>query len=144
MAALLKKILKKMNKSNIIIAVLIAIIAAGAYKFIIKGNIVVDHSDDRIAIGVKNGERNFILSEMRALLSKIQRLITFLSNDDMEGFTQLAKELKDESRGEEQQALIGKMPIAFKQMSFKIHGDFKQLYEDAVEKNDKEHSLMRS
>ena len=131
------------NKSNIVIAVLLAIIAVGSYKFIIKGNIVVNNTDDRIAIGVKEGERNFILGEMRALLSKIQRLLGFLANDDMEGFTKLAKFLSEESSGEIQQAMIGKMPIAFKQMSFKIHADFKQLYEDAVSKQDKAHSFKQ-
>lgn len=143
MAAQATKVLKMMNKSAIIIAILIAIIAAGGYKFIIKGNIVVNHSDDRIAIGVKNSERNFILAEMRALLSKVQGLVSLLANNDMDGFIQLTKQLKDESSGETQQALIGKMPIAFKQMSFKIHGDFKQLYDDAVAKNDKDHSLKQ-
>lgn len=134
-----------MNKSNIIIAILLVIIAAGGYKFIIKGNIVesANKTDTRIAIGLTEGERNFVLGEMRALLGKIQRLTSFIANDDMDGFIKQAKELKNESSGETQQALIGKMPIAFKQMSFKIHGDFKQLYEDAVSKKDKQHSLKQ-
>jgi len=134
-----------MNKSNIIIAILLVIIAAGGYKFIIKGNIVesANKTDTRIAIGLTEGERNFVLGEMRALLGKIQRLTSFIANDDMDGFIKQAKELKDESSGETQQALIGKMPIAFKQMSFKIHGDFKQLYEDAVSQKDKQHSLKQ-
>jgi len=144
MDALLKKA-KRMNKSNIIIAILLVIIAAGGYKFIIKGNIVesANKTDTRIAIGLTEGERNFVLGEMRALLGKIQRLTSFIANDDMDGFIKQAKELKDESSGETQQALIGKMPIAFKQMSFKIHGDFKQLYEDAVSQKDKQHSLKQ-
>lgn len=141
----LLKMAKRMNKSNIIIAILLVIIAAGGYKFIIKGNIVesANKTDTRIAIGLTEGERNFVLGEMRALLGKIQRLTSFIANDDMDGFIKQAKELKNESSGETQQALIGKMPIAFKQMSFKIHGDFKQLYEDAVSKKDKQHSLKQ-
>lgn len=142
MAAQHQKVIK-MNKSNITIVLLLAIILAGAYKFIIKGNVVVDVSDERTTIALKEGERNFILGEMRALLGKIQRLVTLLAHDDMAAFTKLSKQLKDESGGEIQQSLIGKMPIAFKQMSRKIHADFNKLYEDAVEKNDKEHSLKQ-
>jgi len=131
-----------MNKSSITIVVLLLIIAAGAFKFIIQGN-VVEGVDERVAIGLERGERNFILGEMRGLLGNMQRLIAALSNDDMATFTQLAKELKEESGGEKQQALIRKMPIAFKQMSYKIHTDFGQLYDDAVAKNDKSHSLKQ-
>jgi len=131
-----------MNKSNIIIAILLLIIAAGGYKFIIQGN-VVKSSDERVAVGLERGERNFILGEMRALLSKVQQLITHLSNNDMDKFAQLAKVLSEDSSGDTQQALIRKMPIAFKQMSYKIHSDFKQLYNDAVEKRDRDYSLKQ-
>lgn len=128
---------------NIIIVVLLLIIAAGAYKFIIKGNVVVNDAEQRTSILLEAGEKNFILGEMRALLSKVQRLIGFLANDDMQDFTALAKVLKEESAGEKQQALISKMPLAFKLMSNKIHSDFGQLYDDAVTKNDKQHSLKQ-
>lgn len=57
-----------------IVAVLTIIIAAGAYKFIIKGS-VIESTDSRITIELKSGERHFILGEMRGLLSKIQQLI---------------------------------------------------------------------
>ncbi|RLA01339.1 MAG: hypothetical protein DRQ47_08200 [Gammaproteobacteria bacterium] len=125
-----------------IVAVLIIIIAAGAYKFIIKGS-VIESTDSRITIELESGERHFILGEMRGLLSKIQQLIAALATDDMDTFIQVAKVLKDESRGEIQQSLIGQMPIGFKKMSYKIHSDFTQLYDDALAKQDTAYSLQQ-
>ncbi len=125
-----------MNKVYpIIIGVLLLIILAGVYKFIIRGN-VIESSDSRVVIVLKSGDRNFILGEMRGLLAKIQQLFNALSNDDMETFTKVAKTLKEDSNGDRQQSLIGKMPIAFKQLSYKIHSDFGRLYDDAKEKKD--------
>jgi DNA primase catalytic subunit len=125
-----------------IVAVLILIIAAGAYKFIIKGS-VIESADSRITIELEPGERHFILGEMRGLLSKIQQLLAALATDDMDTFIQVAKVLKDESRGETQQSLIGKTPIGFKKMSYKIHSDFSQLYDDGLARQDPEHSLQQ-
>ena len=117
-----------------IIAVLLLIIAAGAYKFIIKGS-VIEGRDSRITIELKAPERDFILGEMRGLLSKIQRLIAALAKDDMDTVIDIAEVLKNDSRGETQQSLLGKMPLNFKKMSYKIHSDFSQLYEDALAKD---------
>lgn len=131
-----------MRKYQLIIVALLLVIAGGVYKFVIKGN-VAQGEDKRVAIVLDAGERNFILGEMRALLAKMQQLIAAVSNNDMDRFTEIAKMLKEESQGETQQSLIGKMPIAFKLMSREIHASFDQLHADAVDKRDREHSLKQ-
>jgi len=116
-----------------IIAVLLLIIVGGAYKFIIKGN-VIEGRDSRITIELKAAERDFVLGEMRGLLSKVQGLLAAEADDDMDKFIQIAKVLKDDSKGDTQQSLLGKMPIGFKKMSYQIHSDFTQLYDNALAK----------
>lgn len=61
----------------------------------------------------------------------------------MDEFTKIAKILSEESRGEAQQKLIAKIPLDFNKMSMKIHSDFDQLYQDAIEEKDREHSLKQ-
>lgn len=53
-------------------------IAVLLFKFIIKGP-GVEAEDGRVAIVLEKGERNFILNEMRALLSNQQKIIEHLA-----------------------------------------------------------------
>jgi len=129
-----------MKSYPIIIGLLLLIILAGAYKFIIKGN-VIESTDSRVVILLKPGDRNFILGEMRGLLAKMQQLISAISNNDIQTFSKVSKTLKNDSNGEKQQSLLGKMPIAFKRLSYKIHSDFNQLYADVSAQKDNKYLL---
>lgn len=132
-----------MNKlSGVIITLLLLVIAAGAYKFIIKGSII-EGKDGRVVILLDAGERNYILKEMRSLLGHMQQLITAISNNDMNEVTKIAQTLVDDSSGATPSQIIAKMPIAFKKISFNIHGDFKDLLEMTKNNKDSKEALKQ-
>ncbi len=132
-----------MNKlSGIIIAILLLVIVGGAYKFIIKGS-TVEGKDGRVVILLDSEERNYILKEMRGLLGHMQQLITAISNDDMSEVTKIAEVLVNDSSGKTPARIIAKMPIAFKEISYNIHNDFKDLLEMTKNNKDPKEALKQ-
>ena len=72
-----------MNKKCLIsTTILILIIAAGFYKFIIEGS-TIESTDGRAEILLTDSERNLVLTEMRAFLSSVQQINQGLANEDM-------------------------------------------------------------
>ncbi len=130
------------KKCGAIIIILLLVIMGGLYKFLIKGS-TLEGSDGRVVILLDAKERNYILKEMRGLLGHMQQLITAISNDNMDEVIKISTTLVEDSSGSTPTRIIAKMPLAFKQLSLSIHGDFKTLQENAIKNRDGKEALAQ-
>lgn len=116
-----------MKKISLLLnAVLIAAIAFGAYKFIIEGS-VEEANDGRTAILLTNGERDFVLGEMRGFLEAVQGIVAATGEADFTTVSGLATAVGSAAIGGETAALMGKLPIEFKTLGMATHGLFDDL-----------------
>ena len=130
-----------MNKKCIATTViLLSIITAGFYKFIVQGS-TSESSDGRITILLNDNERNLVLAEMRAFLVSIQQINQGLSEDDMERVAMAARTSGNAVQGSMPGSLVGKLPIEFKKLGRDTHTKFDQLAMDAEDMEDISHTM---
>jgi len=125
-----------------IIAILLLVIGAGFYKFMIQGS-VTESSDGRLAIHMNAGERELVLSEMRSFLATVQSIVTGLTNDDMKQVAESARKVGMAAQGDVPGTLVAKLPIKFKKLGFDTHTKFDQLAMDASDMGDKDNVLIQ-
>lgn len=123
-------------------AVLIVVIVAMGYKFIIVGS-VVPATDGRQAIVLAPGERDLVLSEMRMFLSSIQKITEAVSKDEMEIAAKYAREVGLAAQQAVPGSLMGKLPLAFKKLGFDTHSKFDALALDAESLGDSQHTMQQ-
>jgi len=125
-----------------IIAILLIVIAVGAYKFMIAGS-GVKSTDGRIALKLNPGERDLVLMEMRGFLISVQQIVKGASGNDMKLVAEYARKSGRAAQGDVPASLIGKLPIEFKKLGFDTHSKFDQLALDAGELGDPKHALSQ-
>ena len=113
-----------------IIAGLLLVIAAMAYKFIIAGS-TITAADGRPAIILEPGERVLILREMREFVAGLQRIDDALSRDDMQGVAKASRALGASKTNEVPTAMMGRLPLEFKALALSVHSDFDTIAMDA-------------
>ena len=113
-----------------VIVVLLLIIAAMAYKFIVAGS-TEKTEDGRVAILLEPGERALILREMRAFVAGLQLMSDALSRDDMKGVAKVARGMGAARAHDVPLAMMGKLPLEFKTLAFSVHGGFDTIAIDA-------------
>ena len=113
-----------------IIASLLLVIAAMAYKFIIAGSTKAT-ADGRPAIILEPGERALILREMREFVAGLQRIDDALSRGDMQGVAKASRALGASKTHDAPAALMGKLPLEFKALALGVHSDFDTIAMDA-------------
>jgi len=132
-----------MNKlSTAIIALLLLVIAAGAYKFTSPTDII-QSTDGRTAIPLKAEERDLVLAEMRGFLQTVQQINTGISKDDMKMVAEAAKKMGAAAKNEVPSTLAAKLPMDFKKLAFDTHKKFDQLALDAKDLEDGMQSLSQ-
>ena len=130
-----------MNKKCLAtIIILISIITAGFYKFIVQGS-TSESTDGRITILLNDNERNLVLAEMRAFLASVQQINQGLSEDDMERVAMSARTSGIAAQGSMPGSLVGKLPIEFKKLGRDTHTRFDQLAMDAEDIEDSNHTM---
>lgn len=122
------------------VAVLAAIIAGLAYKFIVAGS-TEKSADGRTAIVLAPAERDLVLAEMRGFVAALQQISAALAKDDMQAVAKAARGIGMAMSHEVPPALIGKLPLEFKQLGFATHADFDQIAQDATDLGDPRHTL---
>jgi len=125
-----------------VIALLLLVIAGGVYKFIFQGS-ASEGTDGRMAIHLTSGERDLVLTEMRAFLESVQQVTKGISADDMKLVAESARKSGKAAQGAVPGTLVGKLPLAFKKLGFDTHGKFDQLALDAEEFGDSGHALSQ-
>jgi hypothetical protein len=113
-----------------IIAVLILVVAAMAYMFIIAGS-TTTAADGRPAIMLEPGERALVLREMRDFVAGLQRIDDALSRGDMQGVAKASRALGASKTHDVPTAMMGKLPLEFKTLALSVHSDFDTIAMDA-------------
>ena len=123
-----------------LIAVLLLVIAAMAYKFIVAGS-VERAPDGRLAIMLEPGERAFVLAEMRGFVAGLQQITAALARDDTKAVAAAARQMGMNAAHAAPAAMVGKLPLEFKTLGFGVHREFDSIAIDAETLGDTQHTL---
>lgn len=121
-------------------AILLAVIAAGFYKFILQGS-TTESTDGRIEILLTDSERNLVLTEMREFLSSVQQINQGLAENNMDFVAKHARKSGKAAQAGMPGTLVGKLPLQFKKLGGDTHAKFDQLAMDADDLGDRDHVL---
>jgi cytochrome c556 len=124
----------------IISLILLLVVGAMTYKFIIAGS-TVTASDGRQALLLEPAERDLVLGEMRAFLASVQAITQGLSEEDMATVVTAARQVGANAQQAVPGSLVGKLPLSFKQLGFDTHRKFDLLALDAEQLGDPSHTL---
>jgi len=132
---------KFMNKKCLIItAILVSIILAGFYKFILQST-TTESTDGRTTILLNETERNFVLTEMRVFLNSVQKINQGISENNMELVAEYARKSGKAAQLGTPETLVEKLPLQFKKLGGDTHAKFDQLAMDADDLGDRDHAL---
>ena len=126
----------------IVVAVLVLLLAAVTYKFVIQGQ-VTDSADGRTAILLEGNERDLVLFEMRVFLESVQLITSGISENDMTRVANAARQSGSNAQMAVPGSLVGKLPLAFKKLGFDTHVRFDELALDAEQLGDRDHALAQ-
>jgi hypothetical protein len=124
------------------VAVLLLIIAAMAYAFIVAGS-TQRAEDGRIAVMLEPAERTLVLAEMREFVAGVQKIADALSRDDMNGVATAARAMGTAKMHDAPVAMMGKLPLGFKTLAFGVHRGFDAMATDAQGIGMPKHSLAQ-
>jgi mono/diheme cytochrome c family protein len=105
------------------------------YQFVIRGS-VAPSPDGRTAIVLSEAERDLVLSEMRSFLVAVQGIVSATASDDFERVAEHARSVGMAAQTGVPAKLIGKLPLAFKELGFATHDGFDRLALDAQQVRD--------
>lgn len=125
-----------------LIIVLLLVIAAMAYKFIVVGSVEAA-PDGRTAIVLEPGERDFVLREMRGFVAGLQQLTAALARGDMNAAASAASGMGLHAAHGAPAAMVAKLPLAFKTLGFGVHREFDAIAQDAESLRDPKHTLTQ-
>ncbi len=114
---------------------LVLVIAGGVYKFGFLGS-TLPAGDGRLAIQLNSGERNLVLSEMRSFLEAVQVITEGMTEEDMDKVASAARKVGLSAQQGVPVSLMGKLPMAFKQLGMDTHRKFDQIAMDAEQLGD--------
>jgi hypothetical protein len=123
-----------------IIAVLLIVIAAMAYKFIVAGS-TGKTEDGRVTILLDPGERALMLREMRDFVAGLQAMSDGLARDDMHAVAEAARRMGTARTHDVPAAMMGKLPLGFKSVALGVHRDFDRIGADAAAGGGPRHTL---
>ena len=113
-----------------IIALLLLVLAAMVYKFIVLGS-TGGTTDGRTVVLITPAERTFVLTEMRGLLAGVQGMSEALAGDDVARVARIARSLGMQADTGAPPGLMGKLPLEFKTLGLSVHTDFDRLADKA-------------
>ena len=113
-----------------IIAVLLLLVVAMAYKFIVVGS-TEKTEDGRVAIILEPGERALMLREMREFVVGLQLISDALSRDDMRDVAKAARTMGAGRTHDVPITMMSKLPIEFKIRALGVHSEFDTMAMDA-------------
>ena len=126
----------------VIIAVLVLVIAAMVYKFLIAGS-TEKGEDGRVAVLLEPGERAFMLHEMRDFVAGLQQVSDGLARDDMDAVAKAARAVGTAKAHDVPVAMLGKLPIEFKKLALSTHREFDTIAADAEGVRTPKHTLQQ-
>ena len=115
-----------------IIALLVLVIAAMAWKFIVAGS-TLPAADGRIVVALAPGERALLLREMRGFVSGLQRISDALARNDMATVATASRAMGTAAAHDVPLEMLGKLPLGFKKLAVGVHGGFDAVAADAAQ-----------
>ena len=118
-----------MKKLPWLIAI-ISILFNGAmiYLFFIKGNTTTS-DDNRIPVVLTEYQKDFALSEMRGFLESIQQINQGIIDNNPDMIIEAATKSGGSVIEHAPKGMVGRLPLAFKQLGFGVHDKFDLLAE---------------
>lgn len=116
----------KFRMSLAIIALLVVVLVALIYKFVVAGS-TLPAQDGRVVVVLTPGERALMLREMRGFVSGLQRITGGLARGDMHEVSVDARSMGTVAAKDVPAAMLGKLPLEFKRLAFGVHGGFDDL-----------------
>lgn len=113
-----------------IVAALLLVIAAMAWRFIVAGSIA-PAEDGRTAILLDPGERALVLREMRGFVAGVERISDALARQDMKAVADAARGMGMERAHDAPASLMGKLPLEFKRLALGTHRAFDAIAAEA-------------
>lgn len=111
-------------KTLSILAIVLWLAGAGFVGFrMIRGN-VSGVEDGRVVIQIKPEERDFVLTEMRMLLSSIQGISSGLAEQNTDRIIEAAQMSGMKMAADVNPALMMKLPMDFKTKGMEVHSEF--------------------
>ncbi|HPP82145.1 MAG TPA: hypothetical protein PLZ50_01110 [Rubrivivax sp.] len=126
----------------VIIVVLLLVIAAMAFKFVVVGS-VEQGADGRTVVLLAPGERDFVLREMRGFVAGVQQATAALATDDMTAVAAAARKMGMGAAHDAPAAIVAKLPLEFKTLAFGVHRGFDTIALDAESLRDPKHTLTQ-
>lgn len=116
----------KTNKLALVALLLwVATVAVFAW-FFIRGNTTAG-SDGRAAVVLQPAERDFVMKEMRGLLTATQEIMAAGSQGDIQRIVKAARSAGMAGTAEVNPTLMTKLPIEFKKLGMSLHGDMDEI-----------------
>lgn len=84
-------------------------------------------SDGRTAVILQPAERDFVLNEMRRLLSATQGILEGANQGDVQRIIKVARSAGMAGAADASPLLITKLPIEFKQLAMSMHRDMDEI-----------------
>ena len=112
----------KSNKLALFSLLLWGITVAVFAWFFIRGN-TVGGTDGRAAVELQTSERDFVLSEMRGLLSATKDILEGANQGDMQRVIKAASAAGMAGAADVNPALMTKLPLEFKTLGMSVHHD---------------------
>lgn len=117
-----------MNVGKIALALWVVTVGAFAFYFV-RGHTSTS-TDQRLAIQLSTEEKDFVLAEMRNLLSSVNGILKGLHENDMIAVTKAAKSAGMGVTVDASPVLMVKLPLEFKILGMGLHEDFDKLSVD--------------
>ncbi|MCP4416493.1 MAG: hypothetical protein GY805_07720 [Chloroflexi bacterium] len=119
----------------ILVGILLIIILGLVYNFIIAGS-VTEATDGRTAILLQPGEKDIVLTEMRAFLSTVQQINQAIADEDLDTVVTLARASGMAATERIPGPMMAKIPAEFMQLGMSTHGKFDELADLAENTDD--------
>jgi hypothetical protein len=113
-----------------IIAVLLLVIAAMAYMFVIEGS-TRPGQDGRVVVMLDPAERELMLREMRGFVAGLQTITDGLAREDMRAVASASRAMGMTAAHDVPPGMLGKLPLPFKKLAFGVHHGFDEIADDA-------------
>jgi hypothetical protein len=117
---------------RVLVVVLALVLAAVLLKLVVLGS-TAPGSDARTAVQLEPGERAFVLAEMRGFVAGLARIDVALAAGHRDEAAQASRALGVAAGHDAPVALLGKLPLRFKQLAFETHRGFDALADDIAQ-----------
>lgn len=110
-----------------LVAILLWVVTVAVFAwFFIRGNTTAG-TDNRTAVVLTSSERDFVLREMRGLLSATQGILDGINRGDMKQVAQAARSAGVIVAADGDPTLMAKLPLPLKTLGMSVHQDMDAL-----------------